>query len=356
MSNRLMKPLLGHAAILVFVAGCATAPQAYDPLPSWNDGPNRRSILDFVNDVTDTTGPKFVPADQRIAVFDNDGTLWVEQPLYPQIAFAIERVADLAPRHPGWKDEEPFKAILRNDRDAIAGFNVKDLEKIVAATYPRMTEEEFQKEAGGWLAASQHPRFKRPYTELVYQPMLEVLRYLRANGFKTYIVTGGGQDFVRTFADRIYGIPAEQVVGTVGKVAFEYAPDGKAVLVKLPDVLLINDKMGKPEGINLMIGRRPLAAFGNSNGDQQMLEYTQGGDGIRLMMLVHHDDADREYAYGPDSKIGRFSEELMTEARERNWGVISMKNDWKVLFPWQRTAESGGQTAAAGPRCQARRR
>jgi phosphoglycolate phosphatase-like HAD superfamily hydrolase len=346
MTNRLIRTSLCKVALVVFVAGCATAPGSYDPLPSWNEGPAKRSIIDFVRVTTSKTSSTFVPPEARVATFDNDGTLWVEQPLYPQITFAIERVAELAPQHPEWKDEQPFKAILANDREVIESFSLKDLEKIFAATHSNLTEEGFQSEAAHWLAASRHPRFNRPYTELAYQPMLEVLRYFRANGFKTYIATGGGQDFVRTFADRIYGIPPEQIVGTVGKVQFEYAPDGKPVLMKQPEVLFLNDRAGKPEGINMMIGRRPLAAFGNSNGDRQMLEYTQAGDGARLMMLVHHDDAEREYAYDAESRVGRFTADLMTEARTRNWVVISMKNDWKTLFPWQRGAAVGSVGAA----------
>jgi phosphoglycolate phosphatase-like HAD superfamily hydrolase len=321
--------------VLVLVLACTV--RGADPLPSWNEGAAKKAIADFVKAATDQTGPKFVPPEERIAAFDNDGTLWVEQPLYPQITFAIERVAEMAPQHPEWKEQEPFKAVLVHDREAIAGFNIQDFEKIIAATHSRITVTAFHDEVKDWLAAARHPRFQRPYTELVYRPMLEVLQYLRANGFKTYIVTGGGQDFVRVFADRIYGIPPEQVVGSAGRVKFEYAKDGKPELVKLPEVMLIDDKAGKPEGINLMIGRRPHAAFGNSAGDQQMLEYTQAGDKARLMVLVHHDDADREYAYGPDSKVGRFPKELMVQAKDRGWIVISMKKDWKVIFPWEKT-------------------
>jgi phosphoglycolate phosphatase-like HAD superfamily hydrolase len=317
--------------VLVLVLVCTV--RGADPLPSWNEGVAKKAVVGFVHAATDQASSKFVPPEERIATFDNDGTLWVEQPLYPQITFAIERVTEMATQHPEWKEQEPFKAVLAHDREAIAGFNIQDFEKIIAATHGKVTVASFQDEVKDWLATAKHPRFQRPYTELVYQPMLELLQYLRANGFKTYIVTGGGQDFVRVFADRIYGIPPEQVVGSAGKVKFEYAKDGKPVLVKLPEVVLINDKAGKPEGINLIIGRRPLAAFGNSAGDQQMLEYTQAGDGVRLMMLVHHDDADREYAYGPDSKVGRFPEELMAETRDRGWIVISMKKDWKVIFP-----------------------
>jgi phosphoglycolate phosphatase-like HAD superfamily hydrolase len=315
---------------LLFVGAHAYA--LTDPLPSWTDGPAKQAIVAFVNATTDKASPKFVPPEERIATFDQDGTLWVEQPIYTQVTFAIERVAALASKHPEWKEQEPFKAILTRDREAMAKFTLQDIEKIIAVTHSGMTVEEFQAIVKDWLAKAEHPRFKRPYTECIYQPMLEVMQHLRANGYKTYIVTGGGQEFVRVFAERVYGVPPEQVIGSAGKVKYEYGKDDKPLLVKLPEVLLLDDTTGKPEAINLIIGRRPVAAFGNSIGDQQMLEWTQAGDGARLMMLVHHDDAEREYAYGPDSKIGTFSEALMTEAKKRGWTVISMKNDWKRIF------------------------
>jgi phosphoglycolate phosphatase-like HAD superfamily hydrolase len=279
-----------------------------------------------------------VPVQERIATFDNDGTLWVEQPIYTQVTFAIDRVAALAPQHPEWKTTEPFKSILSGDRAAIAKFTLQDIEKVVAVTHSGMTVEAFQKIVKDWLATAKHPRFKRPYTELIYQPMLELMKYLRENGFKTYIVTGGGQEFVRAFAEPVYGVPPEQVMGTAAKTQYVYGKDGKPSLVKTPEVLLVDDKTGKPEGINLIIGRRPYAAFGNSTGDQQMLEWTQAGDGAHLMMLVHHDDASREFAYGPNSKVGTFSDALMAEAKERGWVIISMKDDWKVIFPNQKAA------------------
>jgi phosphoglycolate phosphatase-like HAD superfamily hydrolase len=306
-----------------------------DPLPSWNDGAARQAILDFVRATTDASSPQFVPPAERIATFDNDGTLWIEQPIYTQIVFAIDRVAALAPKHPEWNEQEPFKTILARDAKAIAKFSIQDIENIVAVTHSGMTVEDFQTVVKDWLAAAKHPRFKRPYTELVYQPMLEVMQYLRANGFKTYIVTGGGQEFVRAFAERVYGVPPEQVMGTAGKVKYEYGKNGEPMLMKLPEVMLLDDKTGKPEGINLIIGRRPVAAFGNSTGDQQMLEWTQAGGPARLMMLVHHDDARREYAYGADSKVGTFSDSLMAEAKKNGWVVISMKDDWNCIFPWQ---------------------
>lgn len=322
-------------SLLLLIISTAATRAADDPLPSWNDGPAKQAILDFVHASTDKSSSKFIPPDQRITTFDNDGTLWVEQPMYTQVAFAMDRVAAAAKEHQELKDKEPFKAILTHDKAAMAKFTLQDIEKVVAVTHSGMTVAQFEQIVKHWLAEAKHPRFKRPYTQLVYQPMIEVLRYLRDNGFKTYIVTGGGQEFVRAFAEPTYGVPPEQVIGSAGKVKYEINPDGKPVLVKLPEVLLVDDKAGKPETINLIIGRRPVAAFGNSTGDKQMLEYTQGGGdarGIRLMMLVHHDDPAREYAYGADSKIGSFPDSLMDEAKQRGWTVISMKNDWKRIF------------------------
>jgi phosphoglycolate phosphatase-like HAD superfamily hydrolase len=314
-----------------------------DPLPSWNDGPAKRAVLDFVRAATDRSGPGFVPPDRRIATFDNDGTLWVEQPMYTQVVFAMDRVAAVAKDHPELRDKEPFKAILARDRAAMEKFTLQDIEKVVAVTHSGMTVLQFEQIVKRWIAEAKDKRFNRPYTELIYQPMVEVMRYLRANGFKTYIVTGGGQEFVRAFAERTYGVPPEQVIGSAGKVKYEYGADGKPELIKLPEVLLVDDKGGKPEGINLIIGRRPVAAFGNSDGDRQMLEYAQaGGDGARLMMLVHHDDVEREYAYGPESKVGTFPDSLMDEARQRGWTVISMKDDWKRIFPSDETAAPAG--------------
>jgi phosphoglycolate phosphatase-like HAD superfamily hydrolase len=306
---------------------------AQDPLPSWNDTASRKAIVDFVGKVTKEGSSDFVPTNERIATFDNDGTLWVEQPIYTQVTFAIDEVAAAAPQHPVWREKEPFKSILAHDRAAMLKFSIQDFEKVVAVTHSGMTVPQFQEIVNKWLAQAKHPRFKRPYTECVYQPMLELMQYLRNNGFKTYIVTGGGQEFVRAFAGQTYGVPPEQVVGSMGKVKYTYDKDGNPELIKLPEVLLVDDKSGKPEGINMVIGRRPQAAFGNSTGDQQMLEYTGAGNGARLMMLVHHDDADREYAYGVESKIGTFSEALMDEAKKKSWVVISMKDDWKTIFP-----------------------
>jgi phosphoglycolate phosphatase-like HAD superfamily hydrolase len=303
------------------------------PLASWKEGPNKKAIVDFVNATTDRASPKFVPAAERIATFDNDGTLWVEQPMYTQITFAFDRVKTLAPKNPHWLTLDPFQAVLKGDRAAMSKFNKKDLEEIIGATHAGTTSEEFQTVAKDWLASAKHPRFKRAYTECIYQPMLELMHYLRAHGFKTYIVTGGGQAFVRAFSDKTYGIPPEQVIGSSLKLKYTIK-EGRPFMLRVPAIFLIDDEEGKPEDIELFIGRKPLAAFGNSNGDRQMLEWTQSGGGARLMMLVHHDDAEREYAYGADSKIGNFSISLMTEATQKGWNVISMKNDWRNVFPW----------------------
>ncbi|MBR0911762.1 haloacid dehalogenase-like hydrolase [Bradyrhizobium japonicum] len=310
------------------------------PLPSWNNGSAKQAILDFVRDTTDRASPKFVPPEERIATFDQDGTLWVEQPIYSQMVYCLDRVPVLAAQEPALKDVEPFKTVLSGNRESIAGLSMRDLEEIVLATLAGITTDEFEAEGKKWLASAKDPRWKRPYTELVYQPMLEVMTYLRANGFKTYIVTGFGQDFVRLYSQQVYGIPPEQVVGSALVVKYDYDKDGKPVLISEPRLMLYDSAAGKPEGIHLMIGRRPNASFGNSTGDQQMLEYTGAGDGARLSMLVLHDDAIREYAYGParglpDSKIGTFTSALFAEAREKNWTVISMKNDWKKIFSFE---------------------
>jgi hypothetical protein len=337
MSNRFSRlpRLLAAALVLTLGVTSSVASAADDPLPSWNDGGTKSAIVEFVRVTTDAASPKFVPPEQRIAVVDNDGTLWVEQPIPDQLRFAIERVKALAADHPEWAAKDPFKAILAGDREAMAKFTTQDLEQLVAVTHSGMSIDAFQKIVTAWLPTDKAPRFGRPNTELAYQPMLEVLRYFRANGYKTYIVTGGGQDFVRAFAEPVYGVPPEQVIGSAGKVKYDYDKDGNPMLVKLPEVLLIDDKAGKPEGINFVIGRRTIVAFGNSDGDQQMLEWTGGGAGARLLVLVHHDDAEREYAYGADSKIGTFSDALMAEAKDKGWIVISMKNDWKRMFAFE---------------------
>jgi phosphoglycolate phosphatase-like HAD superfamily hydrolase len=309
-------------------------------LPSWNDGPAKQAILDVVRVTTDRSSPNYVSFEDRIAVFDQDGTLWVEHPMYTQVVYCLERVPAVVAKRPELKNVEPFKTVLSGNREAMAKLSLRDLEKILAATLTGMTVEEFNAEAKKWLETARDPRWKRPYTELVYQPMLEVLRYLRDNAYKTYIVTGGGQDFVRVYAEKVYGIPPEQVVGTAGGTKYGYDKDGKPFLTKDPKLLLNDNFAGKPEGIHLMIGRRPYAAFGNSTGDRQMLEWTGAGAGARLKMLVLHDDAAREYAYGPaqglpDSKVGTFTQALYDEAKKDGWTVISMKNDWKRIFAFE---------------------
>jgi phosphoserine phosphatase len=319
--------------------GARAQATAGDPLPSWNDGPAKKAILDFVRVTTDKTSPKYVPPAARVATFDQDGTLWVEHPMYTQVVYCLERVPTLVKEKPELKDVEPFKTVLSGDLAAVAKLPMKDLEGILASTLSGMTEEVFTAEVKRWLATARHPRWKRPYTELVYQPMLEVLKYLRAGGYKTYIVTGGGQDFVRAYADEVYGIPPEQVVGTAGGVKYGYGKGGRPALTREPKLLLNDNFAGKPEGTHLMIGRRPHVAFGNSTGDREMLEYTTINEGARLGMLVLHDDAVREYAYGParglpDTKVGTFTPALYEEAKKRGWVVISMKNDWRRLFPF----------------------
>jgi phosphoglycolate phosphatase-like HAD superfamily hydrolase len=317
--------------VAVALAFAATVALAQDPLPSWNQGAAKQAIVDFVAKVTKQDSPDFVSPAERIATFDNDGTLWAEQPMYFQLIFALDRVKALAPQHPEWKDQEPFASLLKGDvKGALAGGERAMLE-IVMATHAGMTTAEFEQIVKDWIATAKHPRFHRPYTECVYQPMLELLAYLRENGFKTFIVSGGGIEFMRPWTEKAYGIPPEQVVGSSIRTKYQWR-DGKPVLMRLPELDFIDDQTGKPVGINSHIGRRPIAAFGNSDGDQQMLEWTQAGGGARLMMLVHHDDAEREWAYGAESKVGTFSDALMAEANKNGWTVISMKNDWKKIF------------------------
>jgi haloacid dehalogenase-like hydrolase len=331
------------AATAVAATLSATDTKAQTPaaaLASWNDGPAKQSIVDFVKATTDQASSKFVPPAERVATFDQDGTTWVEYPIYSQLIYCLDRVPAVVKAKPELATVEPFKTVLSGDRAAMAKFTMPDLEKIVVATLTGMSVDDFEAEAKKWLESAKHPRWKRPYTELTYQPMQEVMQYLRANGYKTYFVTGGGQDFVRMYSERVYGIPPEQVVGSMGGVSFSYDKNGKPFLTKEPKLLLNNDVAGKPEGIHLMIGRRPHAAFGNSIGDRQMLEYTTAGDGARLGMLVLHDDAQREYAYGPaqglpETKIGTFNQALFDEAKKKGWTVISMKNDWKRVFAFE---------------------
>jgi phosphoglycolate phosphatase-like HAD superfamily hydrolase len=343
-SRRVLLAALGALSILFApalpVSTLAEAPSATDTLASWNDGAAKQAIVDFVKAATDSSSPHFVAPEARIAAFDQDGTLWVEHPMYTQVVYCLERVPALVRVKPELADVEPFKTVLSGDREAMAKLTTPDLEKILAATLTGMTVDAFREEVEQWIATAKDGRWKRPYTELTYQPMQEVLTYLRANGFKTYIVTGGGQDFVRVYSERVYGIPPEQVVGTIGGTSYSYDKYGKPILTKEPKLLLNDNDAGKPQGIHLMIGRRPVAAFGNSPGDQQMLEYTGAGDGVRLKMLVLHDDAEREYAYGPaeglpDTKVGTFTQELFDEAKKDGWIVISMKNDWKRIFGYE---------------------
>src|SRR5947208_945524 len=330
-----MKTIRNKFVLLAIVIAGLTTAYAQDPLPLWNDGATKKSITDYVAKVTTEGSSDFVPPEERIATFDNDGTLWCEQPMYFQLFFALDRVKALAPQHPEWKTKEPFASLLKGDvKGALAGGEHAILE-IIAATHSGMTVTEFEKIVSDWIATAQHPKFKRPCTECVYQPMVELLAYLRANGFKTFIVSGGGIEFMRPWTEKVYGIPTEQGVGSSIKTKYEMRDD-KPVLMRLPEMNFIDDKTGKPVGINSHIGRRPIAAFGNSDGDQQMLEWTQAGDGARLMMLVHHDNLVREFAYGAESKIGTFSDALMAEAKKNGWTVISMKDDWKTIFAFER--------------------
>ncbi|MGD9635730.1 MAG: HAD family hydrolase [Pirellulales bacterium] len=305
--------------------------RAEDPLPSWNDGAAKQSIVKFVERVTKEGGPEFVPVNERIATFDNDGTLWCEMPIYTQCAFAIDRVHQLAPEHPDWKTKQPFKAVLENDKEGVIASGELGLVEIVMATHTGMTPSKFEQIVSDWLATARHPRFKRPYTSLAYQPMLELLAYLRANEFKTFIVSGGGIEFMRPWTQRVYGIPPYQVVGSSVKTKYELQGD-TPILLRLPEVNFIDDKQGKPIGINQYIGRRPIAAFGNSDGDYEMLRWTTAGDGPRFGLIVHHTDAKREYAYDYPSLVGQLHRAL-DEAPERHWTVVSMKDDWKKIFP-----------------------
>jgi len=339
--SRIVRLGAGSIAVLcaLLFAGVDVHAQT-EPLPSWNDGRAKKAIVDFGQATTTQGGPKFVPPAERIATFDQDGTLWVSHPIYSQVIYCLDRVSALVKAKPELANVEPFKTVMSGNREAIAKLPMDDLLKIVAATMTGMSVETFKAEVTKWIAEARDPRWKRPYTELTYLPMQEVLKYLRANGFRTYIVTGGGQDFVRVYAEQVYGIAPEQVVGTAGGTKYGYDKSGKPFLTKEPKLLLNDNNAGKPEGIHLMIGRRPYAAFGNSTGDRQMLEYTGAGDGTRLMMLVLHDDAKREYAYGPaqglpDTKVGTFTQALYNEATKKGWTVISMKNDWKRIFAFE---------------------
>jgi hypothetical protein len=337
-----MKPAHLHRlatwALALVVLAATNAFAQVDPLPSWNDGAAKQSIITFVKMVTTPGSPAFVPVPERIATFDNDGTLWCEQPLPVQLYFALDRVKELAPQHPEWKTQEPFASLLKGDLNKALAGGDHALIEILMATHAGMTTTEFEQIVQQWIATARHPKTGKPYTEMVYQPMLEVLVYLRSNGFKNFLVSGGGIEFMRAWAENVYDIPPEQIVGSSIKTRFEMR-SGKPVLVRLPEVNFNDDKADKPVGINQYIGRRPIAAFGNSRGDQEMLEYTQSGSGARFELLVLHDDATREYAYGPakglpDVKLGAFTQALYDEAKTSGWTVVSMKDDWKRVFPF----------------------
>lgn len=328
--------LLGAVAILGLLATAWSVQAGDDPLSAWKDGAAKAAIVDFVEATTTEGSPTYVAPADRIATFDNDGTLWPSHPMYTQLAFALDRIKALAPQHPEWKTTQPFKAVLDDDLAALAAAGEKGLVELVMASHAGMTTDAFEAIVSDWYDKARHPRFKRRYTELAYRPMVELLAFLRANGFKTYIVSGGGVEFMRPMTETVYGVPSEQVVGSTIKTQYEIQ-GGKPVLMRLPEIDFIDDKAGKPVGINKFIGKRPHAAFGNSAGDREMLEWTAAGGGARLMMLVFHDDAEREYAYGPanglpDTKFGTFPQALMDEAKQKGWVVISMKNDWKRIF------------------------
>jgi phosphoglycolate phosphatase-like HAD superfamily hydrolase len=325
------------AVLLLATCGTSNGYAAQDPLPSWNDGPAKQSIIDYVTRVIKEGGPDYVEPKDRLATFDNDGTLWVEQPMYTQFVFAIDEVKAQANQHPEWKSKEPFKSVLAGDMKAVAAMGEKGMVEIVAATHSGMNTADFNKTVKDWLETAKHPRFKVLYTDLIYQPMLELLDYLRANGFKTFIVSGGGVEFMRTFADKTYGVPSEQVIGSSGVT--QYAMwDASPVLIKMPKVLFVDDGPGKPEGINHFIGRQPIFAFGNSDGDKEMLEWTGACGRLCFMGLVHHTDAEREYAYDRDSKVGKLDKAL-DEATAKGWTVVDMKNDWKTIFPAAKAAQ-----------------
>jgi haloacid dehalogenase-like hydrolase len=325
---------------------CSAQAAQIDPLLSWNDDRTKSAIVEFVARVTRPNGPEFVPETERIAVFDNDGTLWSEQPVYFQIAFALDRVKALAPSHPEWKTTQPFKAVLDGDTKTLAASGEKGIVEIVLATHTGMTTEDFAKTVAAWLESAREPRFKRPYTDLVFQPMLELLAYLRANDFKTYIVSGGTVEFMRVWTEKIYGVPPQQVVGSTFATKFQMGTDGKPVLMCEAKIDFIDDGPGKPVGINKFIGRRPIFAFGNSDGDLQMLQWTAAGSGARFMALVHHTDAEREWAYDRQSHIGKLDKAL-DEATKRGWVVVDMKKSWKVIYPFEKSKVSRSDQKAS---------
>jgi phosphoserine phosphatase len=320
--------------VLIYTSAMGQVTSGADPLPSWNVGAAKENIQAFVSDVTDPRSKYFIPVEERIAVFDNDGTLWSERPAYFQFFFALDRIKALAPKHPEWKTKQPFKAALDGDLKTVFSGGEHALIELVMASHAGNTTGEFEQIVTEWIGTAKHPRFKRPYTDCVFQPMLELLSYLRANGFKTWIVSGGGIEFMRPWVEKVYGIPPEQVIGSSIKTRFEIR-DGKPVLVRLPEIDFIDDKAEKPVGINKFIGRRPIAAFGNSDGDLQMLQWTAAGSGTRFCLYVHHTDAEREWAYDRKSSIGRLDKGL-DEARAKGWTVVDMKKDWKRVFPFDK--------------------
>jgi len=325
-----MKAKLISRALMALSLCVGSIVHAQDPLPSWNDTSTKKAIIDFVEQVTKEGSPDFVKPEERIATFDNDGTLWAEKPIYFQFQFAIDRVKALAPQHPQWKEQKPFNYILTGNMKALLA-DGKSMMALMAVSHSGMTTDEFNQIVKEWLHTAKHPKTGRLYTQMVYQPMLELLTYLRTNNFKTFIVSGGGVEFMRCFAEETYGIPPEQVVGSSSKMKYEIR-DGKPLLLRLPEVQFIDDKQGKPIGIETFIGRRPTAAFGNSDGDQQMLEWTMGGSGARFVFIVHHDDGEREWAYDRKSDVGRL-DKAWDEAVAKGWTVVSMKDDWKTIFP-----------------------
>jgi phosphoglycolate phosphatase-like HAD superfamily hydrolase len=325
-----LRSCVSALAVILVVSLCSVA-NAAGPLPSWNDGPAKKAILEFVAAVTEKGGRDYVKPAERIAVFDHDGTLWVEYPMYTQILFAFERVKKLAPQHPEWKTKQPFKALLEGDMKTVGASGMKGLMEILMATHSGMTAEEFEREASNWLATAKHPKFKRLYSECIYQPQLELLAYLRVNGFKTFIVSGGGIQFMRPITEKNYGIPPEQVVGSSAVAKFQ-DKDGKPEIIRMPKINFVNDKAGKPVGIYQHIGRRPILAFGNSDSDMQMIQYTMAGEGRRLGLFVHHTDADREYAYDRKSHVGTLDKAL-DRANAKGWIIVDMKKDWKTVFP-----------------------
>jgi hypothetical protein len=330
--NRMLQSIVA-LCLTLGPAGLATA-QITVPLPSWNDGATKQAIIEFVEQVSTPGSPAFVPPPKRIATFDNDGTLWVEHSMYTQLVFALDRIKALAPQHPEWKQDQPFKAVLEGDLKTVLAGGEKTLLAIIMASHAGNTTEEFEQIVKDWLAKAKHPRWNRPYTDLVYQPMLELLAYLRASGFKTFIASGGGIEFMRPWTDKVYGVPPEQVIGSSIKTKWEWR-DGEPALVRLPEVNFIDDKGGKPVGINQHIGLRPLAAFGNSDGDLQMLQWTTTGNGLRFALIVHHTDAEREYAYDRNTAVGHLAKAL-DAAQANGWTIADMKRDWKVIFPFEK--------------------